>query len=162
MCRAAAKGYVYRRTLGVLLGWFAFEVGGIGKGIGAAIHPHHPGRFRSLCAPGVRHEGRNDDTVVRTDDTAFIAELHPDAAFKHDDGLFHLVHMKRHRRARVGPIHKQADRACAEVLVREKSSVDTGAHQDFRNRAAVDEWHEILSRYESPEPRMDSTFEAAV
>src|ERR1700756_3191424 len=75
---------------GVLLGWFAFEVGGIGKGIGAAIHPHHPCRVRSLCAPGVRRLGWNDDSVVRTNDTAFIAELHPDPAFKHHDGLFHL------------------------------------------------------------------------
>ena len=83
----------------MLLGWFAFEVRGISKGIGTAIHPHYPGRFRSLCAPGVRHEGWNDDSVVRTDDTAFIAELHPDPAFKHYGGLFHLVHMKRHRSA---------------------------------------------------------------
>lgn len=82
----------------MLLGWFAFEVGGIGKGIGATIHPHHAGRFRSLCALGVRRQGWNDDSVVRTNDTAFIAELHPDPAFKHYDGLFHLVDMNgRHR-----------------------------------------------------------------
>jgi hypothetical protein len=34
----------------------------------------------------------------------------------------------RYRSARVGPIHEQANRACAEVLVREKSSMDTGPH----------------------------------
>jgi hypothetical protein len=39
-----------------------------------------------------------------------------------------LVHMKRHRSARVGSIHEQADYACAEVLVRKKSSMDTGPH----------------------------------
>jgi len=128
----------------VLLGWFAFEVRGIGKGIGTAIHPHHPGRFRSLCAPGVRHKGWNDDSVAN--DTAFIAELHPDPAFKHYGGLFHLVHMKRHRSARVGPIHEQANRICAEVLVREKSPMDTEPHQDFWNRAPVDERQGILSR----------------
>src|SRR5215469_8436961 len=101
--RKSRRGYVKARS-GVLLGWFAFEVGGIGKGIGAAIHPHHPGRFRSLRAPGVWHKGWNDDSVVRTNDTAFIAELHPDPAFKHHDGFFHVVHMKRHRGTRVGPI----------------------------------------------------------
>src|SRR6516165_11792578 len=77
-----------------LLGWFAFEVGGVLKGIGAAIHPHHPGRLRSLCAPGVRHKGWNDDSVVRTNDTALIAELHPDPAFKHHDGFFHVVQVR--------------------------------------------------------------------
>src|SRR5207248_3864324 len=114
--------------LGVLLRWFAFEIGGISKGIGAVIHPDHPRCFRSLCAPGVRHKSWNDDSVVRTNDAAFIAELHPNPAFKHYDGLFHLVHMKRHQRARVGPIHEQTNRACTEVLVREKSSVDTWSH----------------------------------
>src|SRR5262249_22050179 len=76
---------------GVLLGWLAFEVGGIGKGIGAAIHPHHLGLFRSLRAPSVRRQRWNDDGVVGTNDTAFFATLHPDPAFKHYDGLFHLV-----------------------------------------------------------------------
>src|SRR5262245_4977278 len=126
---------------GVLLGWLAFEVGGIGKGIGAAIHPHHAGLLRSLRAPGVRHQRWNDDGVVRTNDTAFFAELHPDPAFKHYDGLFHLVHMERHRCARLSPVHEHANSACAEVLVREKSSVNTGPHEDFRNRAPIDEWH---------------------
>src|SRR5215813_4141957 len=110
---------------GVLLGWLAFEVGGIGKGIGAAIHPHHAGLIRSLRAPGVRRQRWNDDGVVWTNDTAFFAELHPDPAFKHDDGFFHFVHMERHRSARLRPVHEQANPACAEVLVREKSSVDT-------------------------------------
>src|SRR5262245_3655469 len=128
----------------VLLRWFAFEVGGIGKGIGATIHPHHPGLFRSLRAPGVRREWWNDDCVVRANDTAFFAELHPDPTFKQYDGFFHFVHMERHCSARLSPVHEQANPACAEVLVREKSSVDTGPHQNFRNRAPIDERHEII------------------
>src|SRR5262249_1792303 len=137
---------------GVLLGWLAFEVGGIGKGVRAAIHPHHAGLFRSLRAPGVRRQRWNDDGVVGTNDTAFFAELHPDPAFKHDDGFFHFVHMERHCSARLGPVHEQANPVCAEVLVREKPSVDTGPHQDFRNRAPVDERHEcppLLCMYEA-------------
>src|SRR5262245_63802870 len=137
---------------GALLGWLAFEVGGIGKGVRAAIHPHHAGLFRSLRAPGVRRQRWNDDGVVGTNDTAFFAELPTDPAFKHDSGFLHFVHMERHCSARLGPVHEQANPVCAEVLVREKPSMATGPHQDFRNRAPVDERHEcppLLCMYEA-------------
>src|SRR5215211_839949 len=128
---------------GMLLGWLAFEVGGIGKGVGAAVHPYHSGRFRSLRAPGVRRQRWNDNGIVGTNDTAFFAKLHPDPAFKHYDGLFYPVHVERHRRPRLRPVNEQANPACAEVLMREKSSVNTGPHQDFRKRAPFNERHGI-------------------
>src|SRR5262249_39736962 len=94
--------------------------------------------------PGVRRQRWNNDGVVGTNDTALFAELHPDSPFEHHDSLFHLVQMQRHRSARLGPVHEQADPACAEVLVREESAVDARPHQNFRDRASIDKRHENL------------------